>query len=223
MTALGPDGPVEVTTLRHDVATDGRHATVAFTDDWRADAARRDFTMNALYAEAETGAVHDYWGGRADLTARRVRFIGDPATRIAEDRLRVLRFFRFTRALWRGAGRGGAGGLRRRRRLAGPTVGGAGRERASAAAGAPRIRPHARRDGRRGRAGGRCCPKGATSPHTRALVAAERAAGVKPDPVRALAALLPADPGVAETTARRLRLSNADRDRLVTARRATGW
>jgi len=85
----------EVTTLREDVETDGRHATVRFTSDWAADASRRDFTMNALYADAE-GAVHDPLGGYEDLEAGRVRFIGDPAARIEEDYLRILRFFRFS-------------------------------------------------------------------------------------------------------------------------------
>lgn len=95
VTAAVAGGPVEITTLRRDIATDGRHATVAFTDDWRADAARRDFTINALSADPDSGLVHDYFGGLADLAAGRVRFIGDPLERIAEDRLRILRFFRF--------------------------------------------------------------------------------------------------------------------------------
>lgn len=95
ITAVLESGPVEVTTLRRDVATDGRHATVAFTDDWREDAARRDFTMNALYADMTDGRVTDYFDGIADLRAGRVRFIGDPLRRIAEDHLRILRFFRF--------------------------------------------------------------------------------------------------------------------------------
>jgi len=95
VTAVIESGPVEVTTLRRDVETDGRHATVAFTDDWREDAARRDFTMNALYADTRTGEIFDYFGGQADLEARHVRFIGDPLQRIAEDHLRILRFFRF--------------------------------------------------------------------------------------------------------------------------------
>lgn len=87
--------PFEVTTLRRDVATDGRHAQVAFTDDWALDAARRDFYLNALYADA-SGAIYDPTGqGLADMQAGRVRFIGDPAQRLAEDRLRALRFFRF--------------------------------------------------------------------------------------------------------------------------------
>ena len=85
----------EVTTLRTDVESHGRHATVAFTADWAADAARRDFTINALYCAAD-GTVLDPLGGYPDLAARRVRFIGDAGQRIAEDYLRILRFFRFT-------------------------------------------------------------------------------------------------------------------------------
>ncbi|HEX7874819.1 MAG TPA: CCA tRNA nucleotidyltransferase, partial [Sphingobium sp.] len=95
VTAIIPSGPVEITTLRHDIATDGRHATVAFASDWQEDAARRDFTMNALYADPETGVLHDYFGGRGDLMAARVRFIGDARARIDEDHLRILRYFRF--------------------------------------------------------------------------------------------------------------------------------
>jgi poly(A) polymerase len=95
VTAVVAGKPVEVTTLRRDVATDGRRATIAYTDDWREDAARRDFTINALFADPVTLEVHDYFGGEEDLAARRVRFIGDPLTRISEDHLRILRFFRF--------------------------------------------------------------------------------------------------------------------------------
>jgi poly(A) polymerase len=84
----------EITTLRRDVETDGRHAVVAFTDDWREDAARRDFTMNALYAD-RNGAITDYFGGEADALAGRVRFIGAAEDRIREDALRILRLFRF--------------------------------------------------------------------------------------------------------------------------------
>jgi poly(A) polymerase len=86
--------PFEVTTLREDVETFGRHAVVRFGRDWRADAARRDFTINALSLSRD-GVVHDYVGGLADIAVRRVRFIGQAAARIAEDYLRVLRFFRF--------------------------------------------------------------------------------------------------------------------------------
>jgi len=94
--------PFEVTSLREDVETFGRHAKVRFGRDWKADAERRDFTMNALSVGAD-GTVHDYVGGLADLEARRVRFIGDPAKRIAEDYLRILRFFRFHAAHGHGA------------------------------------------------------------------------------------------------------------------------
>ena len=95
VTAVLPNGPVEITTLRRDVTTDGRHAEVEFTDDWREDAARRDFTINALFADPETLEVTDYFGGLADLDARLVRFIGDAGERILEDHLRILRYFRF--------------------------------------------------------------------------------------------------------------------------------
>ena len=95
VTALADGAPVEITTLRRDVSTDGRRATVAFSTDWREDAARRDFTINALFADPATREVHDYFGGVADLEARRLRFIGNAADRIAEDRLRILRYFRF--------------------------------------------------------------------------------------------------------------------------------
>jgi len=101
VTALAGSRPVEITTLRRDVETDGRHATVAFTEDWREDAARRDFTINAMSMTPE-GEVHDWFGGADDLAAGRVRFVGDPGTRIAEDRLRALRFFRFLARYGRG-------------------------------------------------------------------------------------------------------------------------
>jgi tRNA nucleotidyltransferase/poly(A) polymerase len=91
-----------VTTLRRDVETDGRHARIAYTDDWAADARRRDFTMNALYCDAD-GTLFDPLGGLADLLARRVRFIGDAASRIREDYLRILRFFRFHADVGQGA------------------------------------------------------------------------------------------------------------------------
>ncbi len=101
--------PIEVTTLRRDVATDGRRAKVAFGRDFEADALRRDFTINALSLSRDS-VVHDYTGGLADLAARRVRFIGDPRQRIREDYLRILRFFRFSARY--GAGALDAEGLR---------------------------------------------------------------------------------------------------------------
>ena len=94
VTVVAAGRPFEVTTLREDVETFGRHAKVAFGRDWKRDAERRDFTLNALSA-ARDGTIHDYVGGLADIAVRRVRFIGDPASRIAEDYLRILRFFRF--------------------------------------------------------------------------------------------------------------------------------
>ena len=95
VTAVSEKLPYEVTTLRKDVETDGRHAVVAFTDDWAEDAARRDFRLNALYAD-RTGAIFDPTGdGVADALAGRVIFVGDANTRIEEDYLRILRFFRF--------------------------------------------------------------------------------------------------------------------------------
>lgn len=94
VTLVLPTRVVEVTTLRRDVTTDGRRATVAYTHNWQEDAARRDFSMNALYMDAH-GNLYDYHGGAADIAVQRVRFIGDAATRIAEDGLRMLRFFRF--------------------------------------------------------------------------------------------------------------------------------
>jgi poly(A) polymerase len=100
--------PFEVTTLRQDIETYGRKAKVVFGRDWTADAQRRDFTVNALSASAD-GTVYDYVGGLPDIAARRVRFIGDPAKRIAEDYLRILRFFRFH--AWYGAGAPDPAGL----------------------------------------------------------------------------------------------------------------
>jgi poly(A) polymerase len=102
VTVVAHGRPFEVTTLREDVETFGRHAKVEFGRHWRRDAERRDFTMNAL-SIARDGTVYDYVGGLADVEARRVRFIGDAATRIAEDYLRILRFFRFHAAYGEGA------------------------------------------------------------------------------------------------------------------------
>jgi poly(A) polymerase len=98
-----PPRHFEITTLRRDVETYGRHARVAFDADWAADAARRDFTINAIFL-APDGMIHDPVGGLADLRARRIRFVGDPATRIAEDVLRLLRYYRFE--AWFGTGNG---------------------------------------------------------------------------------------------------------------------
>ena len=109
VTAVAERQPFEITTLRRDVSTDGRNATVAFTDDWAEDAARRDFRLNALYADGE-GRVFDPTGhGVADAATGRIVFVGDPGTRIREDYLRILRFFRFF--AWYGRGEPDAAGL----------------------------------------------------------------------------------------------------------------
>jgi poly(A) polymerase len=102
VTVIADGLPFEVTTLRQDIETYGRRAKVVFGRDWRLDALRRDFTINALFLSRD-GTIHDYVEGRADLAAHRVRFIGDPATRIAEDYLRILRFFRFHATYGEGA------------------------------------------------------------------------------------------------------------------------
>ena len=102
VTAVWDHQPIEVTALRRDVLTDGRHAEVAWTTDWREDAARRDFTINAMSLGAD-GVLHDYFGGREGLALGLVRFVGDPATRLAEDYLRLLRFFRFHARYGKGA------------------------------------------------------------------------------------------------------------------------
>ena len=101
VTAVIARRPYEITTLRRDVETDGRHAVVAWTDDWRADAARRDFTINAMSLSPD-GVLHDHFGGADDLAAGRVRFVGEAGLRLAEDGLRILRFFRFEARFGRG-------------------------------------------------------------------------------------------------------------------------
>ncbi|HEY0270198.1 MAG TPA: CCA tRNA nucleotidyltransferase [Sphingomonas sp.] len=206
---------IEVTTLRRDIATDGRHAEIAFTDDWREDAARRDFTINALSADPLSGAVHDYFGGLADLAAGCVRFIGDPETRIAEDHLRILRFFRFHARFGQGAPHppSYAACVARardlmalsRERIAGELL-----KLLAVADPVPAVTAML--------AGGLFAPvlpEIVAADRLAALVAAERAAGTAPDGLRRLAALLPADGGIADQVAARLRLSKVERKRLV--------
>lgn len=109
LTIVADHKPFEVTTLRRDVETDGRRATVAFTEDWAEDAERRDFRMNALYADRD-GVIYDPTGGGLDdITTRRIVFVGDPETRLREDYLRILRFFRFQ--AWYGRAAPDAAGL----------------------------------------------------------------------------------------------------------------
>ncbi len=213
---------MEVTTLRRDVSTDGRRATVAFTDDWREDAARRDFTFNALSADPIDGEIFDYFGGLGDLERHQVRFIGAPLQRIAEDHLRILRFFRFHARF--GKGQPDAEGLAACAARANDLMA-LSRERICdemlklLAAADPAVAvglmldhailkpvlPEITRDGLAA---------------LKKLIAAEISAGVAGDDIRRLAALLPADPGVADLIARRLKLSNAGRKRLVSA---AGW
>ena len=114
ITVIADGRPFEVTTLRADVETDGRHAEVAYGRDWQVDANRRDFTINALYVEA-VGTIVDLVGGLADIESRTLRFIGDPEQRIREDYLRILRFFRFF--AWYGKGRPESEGLKACARL----------------------------------------------------------------------------------------------------------
>ncbi len=128
VTAVIAGRPFELTTLRRDVETDGRHAVVAYTDDWLEDASRRDFTFNALYADPD-GTLYDPFDGRADLAAAHVRFIGDADQRIAEDRLRILRFFRFH--AWYGKPPFDSDGFMACRRNAGGLRGLSGRARAA--------------------------------------------------------------------------------------------
>lgn len=222
VTALLKDGPVEVTTLRRDVATDGRRATIAFAADWVEDAARRDFTINALYAHPETLEIADYFGGLADLAAGRVRFIGDARQRIAEDHLRILRYYRFQTRF------GAALDAEAEDACAelAHTLKGLSRERIAAELlnllALPDPHPTIVRMRARGVLGvilPETCP--AHLAVLERLIAAERAQGFAPDPVRRLAALLPHSSDVAETVAARLRLSKAQRAKLVNAAERT--
>lgn len=210
----------EVTTLREDVETYGRKAKVAFGRDWQRDAERRDFTINALSVSRD-GVVHDYVGGLADLDARRVRFIGDAGARIAEDYLRILRFFRFHAAYGAGepdpaalhaciAARDGLASLSRERvrmellkLLVACRAGAAVGVMADAGllvtilGGVPYLRPFEK------------------------MIAIEASAGEKPDAVRRLGALAVFIEEDAVRLFERLRLSNAERDRLCSM--AHGW
>jgi poly(A) polymerase len=221
ITAIVDGAPVEVTTLRRDVTTDGRHAVVAYTDDWREDAARRDFTMNALYAHPATGEISDYFDGLADLAARRVRFIGDPLQRIAEDHLRILRFFRFHARFGDVIDAAGLDACTQRAN----DLMALSRERIASevlkllvATGAvPVVRLMLEHGIFRA-----VLPEIVDNAADRlALLAArEQAATIAPDPIRRLAAIIPgAD---AEAVGARLKLSNTDRKRLMAATAGAG-
>jgi poly(A) polymerase len=219
ITAVSDGEAFEITTLRRDVSTDGRRATVAFTDDWKEDAARRDFTINALSADPITGELFDYFGGLADLEQRHIRFIGDPLQRIAEDHLRILRFFRFHARF--DAGEPDAAALdactsRARDLMA------LSRERIADELLKLLELPDP------SRTVAIMLERGILEPilpeielarvaDLKALIAAERACGVEPNALRRLTALLPRDPGVADEIGARLRLSNKARKRLACA------
>ncbi|WP_247711033.1 CCA tRNA nucleotidyltransferase [Qipengyuania vesicularis] len=218
VTAILPDGPVEITTLRRDVSTDGRRATVAFATEWKEDASRRDFTINALYAHPESLEISDYFGGVEDLERGHVRFIGEAAERIREDHLRILRYFRFQARFGDALDEEAVTACRE---LA-HTLKGLSRERVAmellAILALPAPSPTI----------GLMQELGVLEvilPEARAreieclgqLVATEDREGVPGDPVRRLAALLPPIERVAEGVAARLRLSRQQRTRLVTA------
>jgi poly(A) polymerase len=219
ITAVSDGHPFEVTTLRRDVSTDGRRATVAFTDDWQEDAARRDFTINALSADPLTGELFDYFGGLPDLEQRHIRFIGDPLQRIAEDHLRILRFFRFharfeasepdAAALDACTARANDLMALSRERIADELLKLLGLpdpsrtveimlQRQILSPVLPEIAPE-------------------STQALRALIAAESLARAEPDPLRRLSALLPRDAVVADDVGARLRLSNKARKRLACA------
>ena len=218
VTAILEGGNVEVTTLRKDISTDGRRATVAFSDDWREDAARRDFTINALYADPVTREVFDYFGGTQDLAAGRVRFIGDARQRIREDYLRILRYFRFQA---RFGSQIDAEADEACAELA-PGLKGLSRERVGwellNLLGLPDPAPTVARMRALGVLQVVLPEAGKRELETlAALIAAERAAGIEPDAMRRMAALLPSVPPVAETVGARLRLSRSQRARLACA------
>jgi poly(A) polymerase len=218
ITVLIAGKPFEVTTLRRDVETYGRKAKVVFGRDWDADAMRRDFTINALSLSAD-GELHDYVEGLADLAARRVRFIGDPAQRIAEDYLRILRFFRFH--AWYGEGAPDPEGLHAC--IRGRTgIDSLSRERIRTELLKLLLAPHATPTlalmaeiGLLGDVLGGV----ALLASFENMVKVEAAVGAEPDPVRRLGALgvWVAEDG--ERLAQRLRLSNADAERLTALER----
>jgi poly(A) polymerase len=219
VTVMARGAPIEVTTLREDIETDGRHAVVRFGRDFRRDALRRDFTINALSLDVD-GRVHDYCGGLEDLEARRVRFIGDARQRIREDFLRILRFFRFSARFGEGTvdPEGFSAAIRERDGLMGLS-----RERVRAELFKGLVAPRA------GEVFARVCDAGllgtlfagALDPaRLRRLIAIEDARDAPADPVRRLAALAA---GIAEDADRlrdRLRLSNFEHERLAAMAKA---
>lgn len=211
VTAVSERQPFEITTLRRDVSTDGRNATVAFTDDWAEDAARRDFRLNALYADRE-GRVFDPTGeGLADAAAGRIVFVGAPETRIREDYLRILRFFRFF--AWYGRGEPDAAAVEACRAEA------HGMSRLSAERVSKELMtllsaPDPRR-AMTAMAGAGVLEQFLPEGQTGALF--EAAVELSPDPVIRLMTLFPVDERLVRDAATRLRLANTIRDRLAAA------
>ncbi|HTK34774.1 MAG TPA: CCA tRNA nucleotidyltransferase [Caulobacteraceae bacterium] len=211
VTAIADHRPFEITTLRRDVETDGRRAVVAFTIDWAEDAARRDFRLNAVYLDRQGRLYDPVGGGVEDAHAGRIVFVGDAETRIREDYLRVLRFFRFT--AWYGRGEPDAAGLAACAALKQGTAGLSG-ERVSKEL----LRLLAAPDPRA--AVGLMAGAGVLAvvlPVLLRIGRFEAMVPIDPDPERRLSALLPDDPETVLAAAERLRLSNALRDRLLLA------
>ncbi|MFZ5792217.1 MAG: CCA tRNA nucleotidyltransferase [Pseudomonadota bacterium] len=214
VTAIAEGHPFEVTTLRRDVETYGRRAKVEFTDDWVEDAARRDLTFNAMSLSPD-GTLHDPFGGLADLEAGRVRFVGDAETRIEEDVLRLLRFFRFYAHY--GKPPPDEAALAACRKLA-PKLPGLSGERVQAetlkllAAPDPASVIHLMREQN---VLAYALPEADGTARLAALAKIEAALERDADPVLRLSALIEGGPKAALGLAQRLKLSNADRDRIV--------
>lgn len=216
VTAIFESGNVEITTLRHDVSTDGRRATINFATEWRDDAARRDFTINALYADPVTLEIFDYFGGLDDLAARRVRFIGDAHERIREDHLRILRYYRFQARFGSALDQQAEDACAE---LA-ETLKGLSRERVGWELQNLLSLPDPSDTVARMLERGvlkvilpESCKSFVRTMAT--MIARESEQGIDPDPMRRLAALLPPMPEVAGEVASRLRLSRSQRNRLA--------
>jgi poly(A) polymerase len=217
VTAVARGQPFEITTLRRDVETDGRRAVVAFTTDWAEDAQRRDFRLNAVYADAQGGLYDPTGEGAADARAGRIVFVGDADTRIAEDALRILRFFRFQ--AWYGRGEPDPAGLaacaRGVDRLAGLSAERVSKELLKLLAAAD-PRPAVRLMAQAG-ALAKALPEARDLRRFDRLVEIETGQLFQADAALRLAALLPDDPAAGAAVAERLRLSNAQRARLTAA------
>lgn len=211
VTAVVSGRPFEITTLRKDVSTDGRNATVAFTTDWREDAERRDFRLNALYADRSGTVFEPVPGSLEDARRGRIVFVGNAETRIREDYLRVLRFFRFH--AWYGRGEPDAAALSACAAMRGGLV------RLSAERVAKELLKLLEAPDPRDAL--RLMRDASVLDHVLSgdlrIARFEAAVPIDPDPIARLSALLPDDPDERRSTAARLRLSNAHRDRLVAA------